>query len=684
VPVRDDVVGVVQFRFIVRFTIDLLSMFASILRWTLAMTYDQADNILKGRDPDRLGAAPPPPLTAGGPVDRGLIGPLRDSLTILTTLARTLRKDREDVGGAVDLSSGDLGNELKFTIVDGNPTKVLPKVEKEIHHTIAELMILANTTVADKISEQFPESALLRIHRTVDEDRFGELREVLEAYGISFHGSTNADLAATLKKASTKHPTVDALLKSFATRAMSEAQYVCTGDISNLDGLSHYGLGLKKYTHFTSPIRRYADVVVHKQLLAALENDQNGPGERLTNAPTVPSAPLASLPGSNVVSILEGEGLEGASGESEDDLIDSLIEGASELVLESKHPTAVVATGRDPIQDAEADDTRKPYVAFEVTHICDGLNLHNRLAKYSSSECQKLFLSLYFRDHYEVTQAVVVKLRTNGFWSYVPKFDLRAPVYLIDKDDRLQVDPALLGLPSDAGMPCSDGFGDHCRLFPQGQCELFAQPDEALVISVPETNVNVRVRQLDVVSVQLACGRFDLRARIPSPRAYLLAKSTASAAVREVTSSTKERIVVTSGYVQAKGEANGKNPETSASGTEPSFFQLVSSMTKCSRVANLVNEFKQKGVVAASTSQRCTIPGRLVFGDFVNPNTRSARQEHLQKLAAADSAQRRSQIQSMASRRGEYDATSRLEREATARQQRLIADKRNARRSKAK
>jgi RNB domain len=650
------------------------------------MTYGQADNILKGRHPDSPGTANPPPLTAGGPVDRDLIKPLRDSLTLLTELARTLRKDREEVGGAVDLSSGDLGNELKFTIVDGNPTKVLPKVEKEIHHTIAELMILANTTVADKISRQFPESALLRIHRTVDEDRFGELREVLEAYGISFHGSTNADLAATLKKASAKHPTVEALLKSFATRAMSEAQYVCTGDISTLDGLSHYGLGLEKYTHFTSPIRRYADVVVHKQLLAALAKDQDPVGP-FTTASIVPSAPVVSLPGSNVVSILEGEGLEGFSGDSEDDLIDSLIEGASALVLEPKPPTAVVGTDSALAEVVESEDTKKPYVAFEVTQICEGLNLHNRLAKYSSSECQKLFLSLYFRDHYEVTQAVVVKLRANGFWCYIPKFDLRVPVYLMDKDHRLQVDPALLGLPSDAGLPCSDGFGGHCRLLPQGRCELSVQPDEALVLSVPDTNVKVRVRQLDVVPIQLACGRFDLRARVPLPRAYLLATSTVSAAVKEVPSSTTDRFVVTSRHFQASDtvERRENKPGTPASLAEPSFFQLVSSMTKRSKVTALVNKLEQKAVVAAPTSsQRCTIPGRLVYGDFVNPNTRSARQEQLQKIAAADSAQRRSQIQSMANRRGEYDATSRLEREATSRQQRLIADKRNARRSKAK
>ena len=93
------------------------------------MTYDQADRILAGQSPEEPNEQPPPPLTAGSPVNPELVDQLRKDLTILTKLARKLKKDREDIGGAVDLSSGDLGNELKFSLDEtGNPTKVATKV----------------------------------------------------------------------------------------------------------------------------------------------------------------------------------------------------------------------------------------------------------------------------------------------------------------------------------------------------------------------------------------------------------------------------------------------------------------------------------------------------------------------------------------------------------------------------
>jgi DIS3-like exonuclease 1 len=107
-----------------------------------AMTYEQAHNILHDLPPDNPSKDPPPPLTAGYPVHRNNIKILKEELIVLTKLARQLRKDREDIGGAVDLSSGDQGNELKFSFDEnGNPVQILPKKQLEIHHTIAELMV---------------------------------------------------------------------------------------------------------------------------------------------------------------------------------------------------------------------------------------------------------------------------------------------------------------------------------------------------------------------------------------------------------------------------------------------------------------------------------------------------------------------------------------------------------------
>lgn len=187
-----------------------------------AMTYEQAHNILNDKAPDNPSLPPPPPLTAGSPVDPSLIGPLKEDLSILQRLARKLRKDRETVGGAVDLSSGDLGTELKFSLDEnGNPTKVMPKKELEIHHTIAEMMILANQSVAEKIYNTFPESSLLRIHRKVNDDQFDELESALKAGGIAFDGSSNMALAESLEKAKRTakgNNIVNALWQSLATR----------------------------------------------------------------------------------------------------------------------------------------------------------------------------------------------------------------------------------------------------------------------------------------------------------------------------------------------------------------------------------------------------------------------------------------------------------------------------------
>jgi exoribonuclease R len=109
------------------------------------MTYGQAHNILYDKPPDEKDKPLPPPLTAGTPVDFSNISDLKHDLSILTKLARRLKKDREQIGGAVDLSSGDQGSELKFTLDENNnPTRVTAKKQLEIHNTIAELMILVS------------------------------------------------------------------------------------------------------------------------------------------------------------------------------------------------------------------------------------------------------------------------------------------------------------------------------------------------------------------------------------------------------------------------------------------------------------------------------------------------------------------------------------------------------------
>jgi hypothetical protein len=153
---------------------------------------------------------------------------------------------------------------------------------------------------------------------------------------------------------------------------MSEAQYVCTGQVGERD-LSHYGLGLQRYTHFTSPIRRYADVVVHKQLLMPV-TDSSSSG---TSSCTIGSQNILPdlVPESKTISILGGEGI--VRGKREQDTEDA--------ATSPKPETTEGALDEKDISDTS--DFIKPengstkYEPREVSRICDVLNRQNRMAK---------------------------------------------------------------------------------------------------------------------------------------------------------------------------------------------------------------------------------------------------------------------------------------------------------------
>jgi len=191
---------------------------------------------------------------------------LKENLDLLSRIASKWQSGRE-AAGALNLES----TEVQFEFEEQSLQDMKPKQHLEIHETVAECMIMANHWVARRIAEAFPVFSLLRLHPPPKKENFDELKKVAGSKGWTIQTSSNKDLATSLASCvDTKDPQVNLLLKSLATYAMVQAEYFSTGSVAE-ENWKHYGLALDKYTHFTSPIRRYADVIVHRLLLAAVE-----------------------------------------------------------------------------------------------------------------------------------------------------------------------------------------------------------------------------------------------------------------------------------------------------------------------------------------------------------------------------------------------------------------------------
>lgn len=134
-------------------------------------------------------------------------------------------------------------------------------------------MLLANIYVARKIQETFPESSLLRRHPKPSANSFEQLIKAVAEMGFVINPETSKTLSDSLDACVLPaDPYFNKLVRIMTTRCMMQAVYFCSGTIASQE-YWHYGLATEIYTHFTSPIRRYSDLVVHRLLSVAIGYD---------------------------------------------------------------------------------------------------------------------------------------------------------------------------------------------------------------------------------------------------------------------------------------------------------------------------------------------------------------------------------------------------------------------------
>ena len=196
----------------------------------------------------------------------GAAGDHRDEILLFNEIAQTLRKARFNKG-AINFSS----QEVRFQLDEnGKPIGIVVKESKEAHQLIEEFMLLANRTVAEHVSKidvkgkqvPFP----YRVHDVPDEAKLAVFSAFASRFGHKFNLNSPENIARSFNEmlAEVKGKPEQHVLESLGIRTMSKAVYTT-------ENVGHYGLGFQDYCHFTSPIRRYPDVLVHRVLQEILD-----------------------------------------------------------------------------------------------------------------------------------------------------------------------------------------------------------------------------------------------------------------------------------------------------------------------------------------------------------------------------------------------------------------------------
>ncbi|KAB2623627.1 exosome complex exonuclease RRP44-like [Pyrus ussuriensis x Pyrus communis] len=283
--------------------------------------------------------------------DSRLMDPLTTDLRNMNSLAKIMRARRIE-RGALTLASAEVKFEIDTETHD--PLDMGMYQIREANQMVEEFMLAANVSVAEKILKHFPLCSLLRRHPSPTREMLEPLLRTAAAIGLNLDVSSSKALADSLDSAVGDDPYFNKLIRILATRCMTQAVYFCSGDLSPPEYL-HYGLAASLYTHFTSPIRRYADVITHRLLAASLG---------IYKLPTI-------------------------------------------------------------FQDGP-----------RLTSIADNLNYRHRNAQMASRASVELHTVIFFKKRPTDTEARIVRIRSNGFFVFVPKYGIEGPVYLTPRGEK--------------------------------------------------------------------------------------------------------------------------------------------------------------------------------------------------------------------------------------------------------